>query len=127
MTKQRAIEYTAADNDGTRIFVFGSNEAGIHGRGAAKQAKLYWGAEYGDGIGRTGMSYGIPTKDRALKTLPIENITAYVHRFLDYAVIRPELTFLVTKIGCGLSGYREEDVAPMFRDAPINCILPEGW
>lgn len=109
------------------IFVFGSNQAGRHGRGAALEAKHRWGAEYGVGEGRTGCAYAIPTKDRHLSVRPLEAIALSVTMFLSYARSHPELTFEVTAIGTGLAGYKPEQIAPMFKGAPENCQLPEGW
>lgn len=109
------------------IFVFGSNLAGRHGKGAARYALQHYGAEYGVGIGRTGEAYAIPTKDEKIRTLPLPRIKKYVEDFLQYARGNPQLTFLVTKVGCGLAGYTENDIAPMFSEAPDNCQLPEGW
>jgi hypothetical protein len=109
------------------IFVFGSNLSGIHGAGAARSALLDHGAVWGRGVGLQGRSYAIPTKDGGIKTLPLPVIRQYVFSFLVYAAENPHLTFNVTRIGCGLAGYRDEDIAPMFRAAPPNCILPEGW
>lgn len=110
-----------------KIFVFGSNLAGRHGKGAALYARQHYGARYGDGIGRTGNAYAIPTKDASLRTLPLESIRNCVEGFLTYARANPELDFLVTAIGTGLAGYPHERIAPMFRDAPPNCELPEEW
>ena len=109
------------------IFVFGSNYGGRHGRGAAKVAMQKFGAKYGKGSGLQGRSYGIPTKDRSLKVLSIEKIRIGVDKFLRFADNNKELTFVVTKIGCGLAGLREKDIAPMFTGAPSNVVLPEGW
>lgn len=109
------------------IFVFGSNLAGRHGKGAALYAKQHHGAVYGVGVGRTGDSYAIPTKDHNIRTLPLHYIEEYVHQFLAYAKSHPNLQFQVTKIGCGLAGYSEGQISPMFVDAPENCRLPEGW
>ncbi len=109
------------------VFVFGSNLAGRHGAGAAKFALEHRGAIYGRGEGRQGNSYGIPTKDRDIRTLPLEEIQKGVERFLNYARNNPDMTFQVTKIGCGLAGYKEEQIAPMFEGAPYNCVLPVGW
>jgi len=114
-------------NDGNHVFVFGSNTRGIHGAGAAKDAYRNWGAVLGDGIGRTGNAYAIPTKDSKLATLKLSTIDVHVSHFLNYAEAHPELIFLVTKIGCGLAGCDEKDIAPMFHNAPSNCVLPEGW
>lgn len=109
------------------VFVFGSNLAGIHGKGAALDAIKFYGAIRGQGIGRQGMSYAIPTKDRHLRTLPLSSIEYHVNHFLAYA--RTNLTdmFFVTRVGCGLAGHRDVDIAPMFTKAPWNVELPEGW
>lgn len=109
------------------IFVFGSNLAGRHGKGAALCARNLHGAKYGVGVGITGNSYAIPTKDDKIKTLPLDAISKYVSEFLYFAKSHPELKFQVTKIGCGLAGYNELDISPMFVNAPLNCYLPEGW
>lgn len=111
----------------TPIFVFGSNLAGRHGKGAALEARLKHGAVYGQGEFRQGNSYAIPTKDTQLRTLPLDVIAVRVREFLNYARACPELTFNVTRIGCGLAGYTDSQIAPMFKGAPINCNLPEGW
>ena len=109
------------------IFVFGSNWAGRHGKGAALTARNDYGAVYGIGVGRTGNAYAIPTKDAHLRTLPLASVEKHVAAFLLYARQHPELDFLVTRIGCGLAGYKDHQIAPMFADAPDNCSLPDGW
>ncbi len=109
------------------IFVFGSNLAGRHGKGAALCARNSHGAEYGVGVGRTGNAYAIPTKDERIRTLPLARIEKYVAEFLAYAKAHPELEFEVTKIGCGLAGYKEQQISPMFAGAPTNCHLPDWW
>jgi len=109
------------------IFVFGSNLAGRHGKGAAFFARKYCGAIYGQGIGLQGRSYAIPTKDEKLKTLPLTEIQKHVNVFLQFARATPELTFKVTPIGCGLAGYECSDIAPMFKDVPDNVILPKEF
>lgn len=109
------------------IFCFGSNLAGRHGKGAALFAKKHHGAIYGQGVGLQGNSYAIPTKDENLRTLPLDKIKGYVEDFIKFAEDSSEKTFQVTKIGCGLAGYRELDIIPMFVDAPSNCVLPDGW
>lgn len=111
----------------SRIFVFGSNLAGRHGKGAALAATQQHGAVYGVGVGRTGNAYAIPTKDEHLRTLPLLRISLYVDDFIAYAIQHKDLRFEVTRIGCGLAGYKDHQIAPMFRDAPDNCDLPEGW
>ena len=109
------------------IFVFGSNLAGRHGKGAAKDAVDLYGAEYGNGEGRQGDSYAIPTKDHYLNTLSIETIKPYINRFIHYAKANPDLTFKVTRIGCGLAGYSDIEIAPLFVLAPNNCIFDSKW
>lgn len=109
------------------IFVFGSNLAGRHGKGAALFAKNNHGAKYGVGVGPTGNAYALPTKDQHIRTLPLTAIAIHVADFIDYARKHPELQFLVTKIGCGLAGYQEHQITPFFKDAPDNCKLPDNW
>jgi len=108
------------------IFVFGSNQSGRHGAGAAKTA-LGWGAVWGQAEGMQGRTYGIPTKDSSvLKTLSIDEIKPYVDRFIEFAKTRPDLSFLVTEVGCGLAGLKPKDVAPLFKAAigQENIHLP---
>ena len=111
----------------TPVFVFGSNLAGRHGKGAALFAVQQRGARYGQGVGRQGNSYAIPTKDAKLRTLPLEEIRVHVAFFLLYAREHPNLTFQVTPVGTGLAGYRHEDIAPLFAGAPGNCQMPREW
>lgn len=111
----------------TSVFVFGSNLAGRHGKGAAKEAYQKWGAVYGFGTGRHGNSYALPTKDYSLKPLPLSTIKYFVREFLHYAVDMPGNIFLLTPIGCGLAGYIPEQIAPMFETSPRNIILPEEF
>lgn len=110
-----------------RIFVFGSNLAGRHGKGAALDALKLHGAIYGQGEGRQGASYGIPTKDRHLRTLPLTTIALHVATFLRHAAEHPEDTFYVTRVGCGLAGYQDKQMAPLFYRATANVELPDGW
>lgn len=109
------------------IFVFGSNLRGAHGAGAALWARQHRGAITGQGEGLQGQSYGIPTKDHNIRTLPLMEISKHVRVFLDFAEAHPELTFEVTAIGTGLAGYKHSDIAPMFVTSPANCVLPDGW
>lgn len=105
------------------IFVFGSNLAGRHGAGAAKQA-LQWGAKYGQGEGLQGRTYAIPTKDYYIRTLPLSVISFKVDRFLKFAREHQEFKFLVTEIGCGLAGYKVKDIAGMFEELyPTGNVL----
>lgn len=109
------------------VFCFGSNLAGIHGAGAARSAWQHHGAQWGVGEGPTGDSYALPTKDHQIQTLPLEVIAKNVERFKAYAALRSDLKFMVTRVGCGLAGYTDADIAPMFQDAPENCELPPRW
>lgn len=109
------------------VFVFGSNLAGRHGKGAALWAHQHRGAIYGQGQGRQGNSYAIPTKDERLRTLPLSVIRYQVEVFLTYADQNPGEQFQLTPIGCGLAGYLPADIAPMFRGAPRNVIIPDEF
>lgn len=114
------IESLRADE----IFVFGSNRQGWHAGGAAAYARRRFGAIWGEGIGRTGECYAIPTMDGA-----VEEIRPYVEEFVAYAEAHPELTFLVTEIGCGIAGYTVAQIAPLFSaalDLP-NVLLPRRF
>jgi hypothetical protein len=107
------------------IFVFGSNLAGIHGAGSAKEAHVNWGAEWGVGVGRTGRAYAIPTKPAPYKeSLAVEMIAKHVMDFLAYARAHPELEFHCVRIGCGRAGYTDRQMAPLFKGAPSNVKLP---
>lgn len=112
------------------VFVFGSNESGEHVGGAARQAVGQLGAKWGQGFGRAGETFAIPTLDWQLRRLPLKFIELYVKRFLAYAKRNPKGTFLVTAIGCGIAGRRPEQIAPMFKAAKYinNIQLPrEFW
>lgn len=109
------------------VFVFGSNQAGRHGKGAAAYAMKNFGAIYGQASGIQGQSYGIPTKDWHVKTLPLGEIAYWVTLFLKYAASYPETTFYVTEIGCGLAGYEPCDIAPMFKGHTENVVLAKSF
>lgn len=113
----------------SQIFVFGSNLGGKHGKGAAKTA-LSWGAIWGRAAGIQGRTYGIPTKDASIRrVLSVEEIRPFVNDFVAFSKERPDLTFLVTEIGCGLSRYNPKDIAPLFREAMSvkNVHLPRRF
>lgn len=114
-----------------QIFVFGSNLAGMHGGGAARDALDKYGAILTVGNGLQGQSYAIPTKDYKIKTLPLSEIKKYVDEFIGFAYGHRDgfkaMTFNVTRIGCGLAGYKDKDIAPMFERCPDNCNLPSLW
>ena len=113
----------AALSDG-EIFVFGSNLAGFHGGGAARAAYEKFGAIWGQGTGLQGQSYAIPTMQGGVDT-----IEPYVDSFIAYAKAHPELRFLVTRIGCGIAGFSDRDIAPLFEKAvPVeNICLPKSF
>lgn len=112
-------------NRDKHVFVFGSNLAGRHGKGAALTAVNDYGAVYGQAEGLQGRSYAIPTRDGSLRTLSLHDIEHNVRKFLTFARAHPDLEFMVTAVGCGLAGYKPANVAPMFRDVPANVKLPK--
>lgn len=113
--------------DDQRIFVFGSNLLGIHGAGAAYYASRDLGAKRGIGEGITGRTYALPTCSRPGEPLALEVLAIYVKRFLDLARLMPEARFFVSEVGCGIAGFKANQVSPLFADAPANCDLPPGW
>lgn len=124
------VNIVLPDNDPNSVFVFGSNLGGLHKGGAAKFAHENYGAEWGVGVGLTGRCYAIPTLGHNMGQLPLTAINYYVAQFLDKAQSCPVLSrfkFYVTPIGCGIAGFRPYDIAPMFRYAPSNVILPEEF
>jgi hypothetical protein len=111
------------------IFVFGSNLAGRHGAGAAKFAHDNHGAVYGVGVGLTGNSYAIPTKDENIKTLPLYKIREYFEEFVSFAQDNPEKLFMLTPIGTGLAGHPKREVWAMLKytGLPTNVVLTSSW
>ncbi len=110
-----------------QIFVFGSNLAGIHGAGAAKFAHSAFGASWGCGMGYTGNCYAIATKDLNIQTLPERLIEEQVMLFKKLAFENSQFEYIVTKLGTGLAGYTDAEIAPMFKLAPDNCIFHKDW
>lgn len=106
------------------IFVFGSNLQGIHAGGAARVAYEKFGAEWGNGVGLQGQSYAIPTMQGG-----VETIKPYVDQFIEVARECDQNTFYVTRIGCGIAGFTDEEIAPLFKDAMslYNVRLPESF
>lgn len=111
----------------TDIFVFGSNLAGLHGGGAAFHALEHHGAILGQGIGLQGQSYATPTMDENLYPLPLGEIARHIANFLDFARSRPDLTFYVTPVGCGIAGYSQPQIRPFLTGMPPNCRFAETW
>ncbi len=118
-TPERITELKADE-----IFVFGSNLEGMHGGGAAYVAFQKFGAVMGCGVGLRGQSYAIPTMQGG-----VETIKPYVDEFISFAKSRPDLFFYVTRIGCGIAGFRDKDIAPLFKDAAgvENICLPKSF
>jgi hypothetical protein len=120
-----------------QVFVFGSNLVGEHAGGAAQFAFYYRGASMGIGQGLTERwspvdrldlrSYALPTCAFPGIPLTFETVKAAVTLFKMYANVREDLEFFVTAIGTGIAGFTHEQIAPLFRDAPINCVLPQEW
>lgn len=106
------------------IFVFGSNLQGMHAGGAARMAYEKFGAVWGQGVGLQGQSYAIPTMQGG-----VETIRPYVDEFIAFAKAHRALTFLVTPIGCGIAGFKVEDIAPLFKEAISvdNIVLPKSF
>lgn len=106
------------------VFVFGSNLAGHHCGGAARVARKLFGAKQGQGVGMQGQSYAIPTMQGG-----VETIKPYVDEFIEFARNHPELTFYVTRIGCGIAGFTDEQIAPLFKETHslMNVIIPQSF
>ena len=127
---QDRITRQVNDLQENEVFVFGSNTSGRHGKGAAKTA-LKWGARWGKGVGLFGRTYAIPTVNASITgKLSLKKIQKYVDQFITFAEENPQYTFLVTAVGCGLAGWTESDIAPLFTEAATieNISLPrEFW
>ena len=124
MEQKRTTPEFITELQPNEIFVFGSNLKGMHGGGAAYIAYRKFGAIMGQGVGLQGQSYGIPTMQGG-----VETIRPYVEEFIQFAEEHPTLTFLVTRIGCGIAGFTDEEISPLFEKAHDveNIVLPKGW
>lgn len=124
MEQKRTTPEFITSLEPNEIFVFGSNLKGMHGGGAAYIAYRKFGAIMGQGVGLQGQSYGIPTMQGG-----VETIRPYVDEFIEFAKSRNDLTFLVTRIGCGIAGFTDEEIAPLFEKCHgvENIVLPPGW
>lgn len=111
----------------TPIYCFASNLAGRHGKGSALIAKDRWGARYGVGYGMMGQSFAIPTKNEKIQTLPLETVRKNINLFLNFAAKNEQYCFLTVKIGCGLAGFSEDQIKPLFQNRPSNVLVPFGW
>ena len=124
MSQKRTTPEFISELKPGEIFVFGSNLRGMHGGGAAYAAYRKFGAVMGQGVGLQGQSYAIPTMQGG-----VETIRPYVDEFIAFAKAHPELTFLVTRIGCGIAGFTDDEISPLFKQAHNidNIVLPSGW
>lgn len=148
MRQKRRGKLAKYDNRGyitelepNEVIVFGSNTAGIHGAGAALQAYREFGAKYGCGEGLCGQSWAFPTLDKGLRKVHMHELVASRDRLYAAAEEYSHLTFLLTKVGCGLAGFPEEEMRALFsrqeehpvgvimpyKQRPANIILPEDW
>ena len=124
MEQKRTTPEFITELQPNEIFVFGSNLKGMHGGGAAYIAYRKFGAIMGQGVGLQGQSYGIPTMQGG-----VETIRPYVDEFIAFAKENKNLTFLVTRIGCGIAGFTDDEISPLFEKAHNveNIVLPPGW
>lgn len=122
--KERIASDMISELKANEIFVFGSNLSGYHGGGAAYIAVKNFGAIWGQGVGMQGQSYAIPTMHGG-----VDVIKPYVDEFIDYAKSNPQYKFLVTRIGCGIAGFQDEEIAPLFKDSVNveNIALPQEF
>ena len=124
MEQKRTTPEFITSLEPNEIFVFGSNLKGMHGGGAAYIAYRKFGAIMGQGVGLQGQSYAIPTMQGG-----VETIRPYVDEFIQFAKQHPTLTFLVTRIGCGIAGFTDDEISPLFKGAHEveNIVLPPNW
>lgn len=124
MSTQRITPNNISKLAENEIFVFGSNLDGHHYGGAARIAEEKFGAIFGQGVGLQGQSYAIPTMHGG-----VDVIKPYVDEFIEFAKQHPELTFLVTRIGCGIAGFKDSEIAPLFKGAlgMANIALPQSF
>ena len=122
--KKRIASDRISELKHNEIFVFGSNLQGNHAGGAAAIAEKMFGAIWGQGVGLQGQTYAIPTMHGG-----VEEIKPYVDEFMEFAKQNPNLTFLVTRIGCGIAGFTEEEMAPLFAEGTNveNVYLPDTF
>ena len=133
MKHQYHKDGTLPKPDNKTVFVFGSNLAGIHGAGAALVAHLNYNYPYGVACGFNTTNpnklkaYGIATKDTRVVTHRLEDIALFIDVFISDTKLYPELNFFVTRVGCGLAGYTDSEIAPLFKSCGTNCSFAEEW
>lgn len=112
------------------VFVFGSNLAGRHGAGSARAALDHYGAELGVYYGPTGAAFAVPTVDTAIEKLPIEVVEMYVRKLIQHSLEHADTVFFVTRIGCGIAGFTDEQIAAIFNRRGLsfpNFDFPIEW
>ena len=111
-----------------QVFVFGSNALGYHTGGASGTARKKFGAIWGRPEGLQGQSYAIPV-DYGMDVRKDSEVQAAVARFIEYAKTHTDLFFFVTRVGCGIAGYHDEEMAQFFKDALElrNVSLPKSF
>ena len=110
-----------------QVFVFGSNIQGVHGAGAAKFAREHCGAELGRGHGHVKWSYALVTCAEPGVAVPLEVVRLYARQFNQYAAGQPDLTFFLTRVGCGIAGFTDAQINPLFQPRLSNVIYPPEW
>lgn len=103
------------------IIVVGSNKDGLHGGGAAAYAHRYFGLVWGCGEGLSGQTYALPTMEG------IKSFRMAIERFKEFARNHTNIKFYLTRVGCGIAGYRDNQISPLFKDSPSNVVKPENW
>ncbi len=130
MTKFKYHKDGSKPTEDNQIFVFGSNLSGIHGAGAAREAYENYGAKWGKAFGFSGKTFAIPTKDRTVSnTLNLNEIRTFINIFILETFLEEniEKEFFITRVGCGLAGLKDSEVAHIFKDCNVNCNFPEEW
>jgi hypothetical protein len=109
------------------VFVAGTNLDGIHGAGSAKYARDHEGLLLGVGRGLSGNSYALPTVGHGFARMSLPQVAVEIGRFIEVAAQHPDLPFKVTRVGCNLAGFTDAQIAPLFADAPDNCLFDAAW
>lgn len=109
------------------VFLAGTNTDGRHGAGSARYAYLHEGLVMGVGEGRSGNTYALPTVGHNLARMCYPEVAAHVWKFIQYATEHPNEQFQVTRVGCGLAGFKDSEIAILFDNAPENCYFDEAW
>lgn len=121
---QEIKDYNFSDN---QILVFGCHELGKHYSGYAQTALHHFGAKLGQGEGKQGQSYGIPTIAENGEILDLTLIQNYINNFKQYAKSHPNLEFYLTEIGCGFANFKVNQIAPLFKNSPTNIDFPRSF